>query len=145
MKKFILVILPICLIVGACDRLAQDLEELPQAKLPPLKATLVPCQNSGPKVIIIVATDTHFSVQPPHLCVQAGNDIKVNFTGDHDQGAIILKAKPFIDADWLAASNPGTPPDQATITVPQDTTDATYFYTVTAEGWGTIDPMITVH
>ena len=144
MKKIILILLPICLFVGACDPSARKSEELPQAELSPLKATLVPCQNAGPKLIIIVATKAQFSVQPPHLCAKVEDEITVRFTGKHDKGDITLKAKPYSDAAWLDVSNPGTNPDEVTFTVPQGTTHDTYFYTVTADGWGTIDPMISV-
>jgi hypothetical protein len=144
MKKIILMLLPICLFVGACDPSARKSEQLSQAKPPPLKAALVKCQKGGPKVITIVANNAQFSVAPPHLCVEEEDEIKVNFTGNHAKGVITLKAKPDSDAAWLDVSNPGTNPDHATFTVPQGTTHATYFYTVTADGWGTIDPMISV-
>lgn len=144
MKKIILMLLPICLLVGACDPSARKSEQLSQAKPPPLKGALVKCQQGGPKVIIIVATKAQFSVQPPHLCAKVKDEITVKFTGNHDKGVITLKAKPYSVATWLDVSNPGTNPDEATFTVPQGTTHDTYFYTVTADGWGTIDPMISV-
>ncbi len=144
MKKIILMLLPICLFVGACDPSARKSEELPQVERSPLTATLVPCEHGGPKLITIVATQAQFSVQPPHLCVDDGDDITVIFSGHHDEGVITLKAKPDVNAPWLEVSNPGTNPDQVTIHVPEGTTKDTYLYTVMATGWGIIDPMITV-
>jgi hypothetical protein len=51
-----------------------------------------------------------------------------------------------VGAPWLNATNPGNSPgpDQATINVPAGTSVDTYFYNVTATGWGVIDPMISV-
>ena len=142
MNKNILLLLPFFLLVGACESLAPKSEPLPQVSLPPLK-DVVPCEN-GPKVITIVANKGQFSVAPPHLCVGPNDNIKVIFTGNNDAGIITLKAKFFIDAPWLTATNPAGNPQQAIITVPADADLSTYFYTITAVGFGTIDPMITV-
>lgn len=142
MNKNLFWLVPICLLLGACEHVERDM--LPQVKLPPLDE-VVGCDKNGPKVITIVANKAQFSVAPPHLCVDGGDSIMVNFTGNHSAGTITLNAKPYIDAAWLTATNPGTNPDQATIDVPTSAGgEVTYFYNVTAIGWGTIDPMITV-
>ena len=145
MKKNVLLLMSICLLLGACESMAPTRPA--QVMLPPLKK-IVPCPTGGSKVITIVANKAQFSVAPPHLCIEADPDkdtaITVNFTGNHGANVISLEAKPFVDAPWLSASNPGTNPDKATITVPAGTAHATYFYTVTAIGWGTIDPMISI-
>jgi hypothetical protein len=145
MKKNILLLASMCLLVGACESLAPRTP--PQAKLPPLDK-VVPCPPGGSKVITIVTSEAAFSVAPPHLCIvmEADKDaeIKVNFAGNPAANLVSLKAKPFVDAPWLSATNPGGRTNQATITVPAGTAHGTYFYTVTAIGWGTIDPMISV-
>ena len=146
MKKNTLLIMSISLLLAACESMAPATP--PQVSLPPLQK-LVPCPPGGSKVITIVANRAQFSVAPPHLCIHMDPDenteITVNFTGNHGANVITLAAKPFVDAPWLSASNPGTNPDKATITVPAGTAHATYFYNVTAIGWGTIDPMMTVN
>ncbi len=143
MKKNIPFLISLCLLLGACETMAPP----PQAKLPPLQ-NVVSCPPGGTQVITIIANRAQFSVAPPHLCVKLDPDedaeITVNFTGNHGAGVITLVAKPFVDAPWLSASNPDTNPDKATITVPAGTAHGTYFYTVTAIGWGTIDPMISI-
>ena len=106
---------------------------------------VVECDQAAQKTITIVANKSQFAVKPPHLCVDPGDTITVNFSGNHPAGTFTIVAKPFIDAPWLSATNPGTNPDKATINVPGDAGgDQTYFYNVTAIGWGTIDPMVTV-
>ena len=145
MKNKNLLLIIISVLLAACETIA--LSTPPQIRLPPL-AKVVACPPGGSNVITIVATAGQFSVAPPHLCIQGDEEedveIKVNFVGNHAANVISLAAKPFIDAPWLKASNPGSNPDQATITVPAGTAAATYYYTVTAIGWGTIDPMISI-
>jgi len=125
--------------VGACT----------PAKLVPVimddeTVNVVECDRSRQKTITVVATKSEFAVRPPHLCIDPGDTITVNFTGNHPAGTFTLMPKPFVDATWLSATNPGTSPDKATIHVPGDADRTTYFYNVLAVGWGTIDPMVTV-
>ena len=119
MKKNILLLTPICLLLGACES---------SAPTTPSKADLarvskvVGCPPGGSNAITIVATPGHFSVAPPNFCIDADpnqdTDIKVIFTGNHDANVITLEAKSLAVAPWLTASNPGSNPDQTTITVP---------------------------
>lgn len=143
MNKNILLLLPICLIISACESLARDQPPPKLAALAPL-SDIIDCPGDGKKTITIITNKNEFSIKPPHLCIEAEDVIVVNFTGNNDAGTIVLKAKPFIDADWLSATNPGTNPDKATIIVPAETDPALYLYDVVAAGFGTIDPMITV-
>lgn len=144
MKNKYVLLVSSCVLLASCESMMPG---PPQVMLPPLD-NVVPCPTGGTNNITIIANTSQFSVAPPHLCIHVEEDqdteIYVNFAGNHDPNVIHIAAKAFINAPWLSASNPGTTPDKATITVPAGTAAGTYYYTVTAIGWGTIDPMITV-
>ena len=112
--------------------------------LAPLKK-IVKCKKI--KTIIITATEETLSVSPPHLCIKKeGKEqtIKVDFVVDkYDPAAIELKAKWSIDAPWLHATNSEANPKEEII-VPEGTIAALYPYDIIVDGFGTIDPMITV-
>ena len=154
MNKNILLLLPIFLIVSACESYGPG-----RTPIDPKKA--VQCKDyekdndmkqgekyKGPKIITIVANKGAFLVAPPHLCVFHGDAITVNFSLEKNaaKGTATISPKTESTAPWLKASNPGgMVPQKATISVDgKANEEVPYEYKVTVIGWGVIDPMITV-
>ena len=142
MNKNKLLLISICLVLGACQSVA------PKTK-PATPEKQVPCPGNGLHTIKIVTNKNQFSVEPPHLCVEAGKPIKVVFSpnappGTLPAGTVTVKPKPGVDATWLDAENPATQPWEVIIKAPASAKGQSFLYNVKAIGWGIIDPMITV-
>jgi hypothetical protein len=112
-------------------------------KLAPIDKA-VDCDRSVTDTIVIITTEGQFSVAPPHLCAKAETPVTVRFSPRLPAGTVTMTAKPFIDAPWLKAANPATAPWEDSFTPPAEAKGSTFVYTITAIGWGTIDPMISV-
>lgn len=145
MNKKISWVLAISILTSACAGM-EGMHRVVE-KLPPLKDTgqCVPAPQ-----ITVTAQQANYSVVPPHFCADAGTEITVRFIGNKPAGTVILGAKPFIEATWLTASNPGgSGTQEATIKVPEDAgapgdDRIDYPYSVTFVGELIIDPMISV-
>ena len=95
------------------------------------------------KKIMVTATPNDFSLKPPNLCVKNGDTVTVQVTGP-GAGEVRVSGKP--GAEWIKGDNSSNK-NAFTFTVPSAEIaepDETYFYNVIVQGYGLIDPMLTI-
>lgn len=101
------------------------------------------CPGAGQNKIRVLANQGNFGVEPPHLCVDPGDSIDVQIVGNHEPGDVTMRGSGWFAPKWLRGSNSKSNAG-FTITAPDEGSDDPFFYMITVDGYGTIDPMITV-
>ena len=101
------------------------------------------CLGNADKKIMVKAKRDELSVKPPNLCVKNGDTVIVQINGP---GAGEVKVVGKDGVAWIAGNNSSNK-NKIDFKVPPASKappDKTYLYDIYIDGYGVIDPMLTI-